>query len=597
MKHPSRIRLLAALAVICASLATIATPLQAVENVDVTGVWSYEGRFGRTEWTFAPDGTCRRVMVRDEKRTAQLGRYSVKGDVLEVRTTDGQVVRHKVSRSGAELALADKSGRLTLDRTAAAPATLGKIRIPVGPIGGPDNKPLTPRSVVGRSATGHILYVHWRTDGGAPRRTINLMDGQGRSKAPFIVPPAPWDAFEPTWSADGKKIAFASNYERTRSALNADIFLVDLQKRSVRRVTGNEQAPPVTGGKAKIMIMSAGKVMDAPGSMAALRVSWQGGEGKILKLVGEKKTAIIKDVPANQTLWVKGRSNMHIGCLEVIRTPGPSKTAKVTLNVNKGMPLATGPSLTPDGRYAVVLWQHAFYDPQPRQKPRIMHGAYTLLELKVLRKPSPEYFPHESGFDTIAVIDLAKGSPPVSGWNPIQMGGQFAKHPRVSPDGRSVAFTMGSLPMESIAVCSLASLIAGRPQPKVLAQGKLVPAQYHMGHSYPAWSPDGKRIAFCKSHCAMNMNFTSNLWIANADGTGARQLTRLRLNQAAVYPTWSPDGKRIACQLITSRRDVLNPFDIVTGKVISDIYSIAADGTDPQQLTNDGLSAEPAWGP
>jgi len=597
MKYLSRVRSLAALAVIIASLASIASPAPAAENVDVTGVWSNEGRFGRTEWTFAPDGTCRRVTVRNDKQTSQLGRYAVKGDVLEVRTTDGRVTRNKVSRSGGELSLADKSGRLTLDRASAGPATLGDIRIPARPIGGLDNKALRPRSAVARSATGHILYVRWLTDGIAPRRTIRLMDGRGRGNTPFIIPPAPWDTFEPTWSADGTKVAFASNYELTRSALNADIFMADLRTGRVRRVTGNEQAPPATTGKAKVLVIPGGKVLNSETAMANLRVSWQGGGGKTIKPSGEMQKTIIPDVPANQTIWIKARANGFVGCLKVVRTPGPGKTAKIDLNVNKGMPLATGPSLTPDGRYAVVLWQHAFYDPEPREKPRIVHGAYTLLGMKVVLPGSGERFPRESGLDTIAVIDLAKGTPPVSGWDPIQMGGQFAKHPRVSPDGRQVAFTMGTLPMESIAVCSLASLIAGRPQPKVLAQGILVPAQYHMGHSYPAWSPDGKRIAFCKSHCAMNMNFTSNLWVANADGTGARQLTRLRLNQAVAYPTWSPDGKRIACQLITSRRNALNPFDLLTGKVLSDIYSIADDGTDPKQLTHDGLSAEPAWGP
>jgi len=598
MGYPSRIRLPAVLAVVWGVLAVVAGPsLRAAEDVDVTGVWSHEGRFGRTELTLASDGTCQRVTVRDEKQAREVGRYTVKGDVLEIRTTDGQVAQQTVRRFGDKLRLTDKSGVLVLDRAGPAPATLGKIQVPTGPVGGLGNKPLTPRLAVERSQTGHILYSRWLTDAPAPRRVICLMDGQGRGQSPFIVPPAPWDAFEPTWSADGTKIAFSSNYELTRSALNADIFLIDLRTGSVRRATGNEQAPPATSGKAKILVIPGGTVANSEVVLDNLRVCWQGGDGKTIKPLGEKRKTLIEDVPANQTIWIKARANGFVGCLKVIRTPGPGKTAKVDFNVNTGMPLATSPSLTPDGRYAVVLWQHAFYDPHPREKPRIMHGSYHLLGLKVVMEGSGERFAHESGFDTIAVIDLAKGTPPVSGWDPIQMGGQFAKHPRVSPDGKSVLFTMGHLPMESIAVCSLDSLAAGKPQPKVLAQGQLVPAQYHLGHSYPAWSPDGKRIVFCQSYCSMDMNFTSNLWVANADGTAARQVTRLQLNQAAAYPTWSPDGKRIAAQVITSRREVLNPLDIATGNVVSDIYSIAADGTDPQQLTNDGRSAEPAWGP
>jgi Tol biopolymer transport system component len=598
MAPTSRIRWHGLVVVMGSVLAVLAgPPLRAADDVDVTGVWSREGRFARTELTLAADGTCQRVTVRNEKQTRQVGRYTLRGDALEIRTTGGQVARYTVKRAGDKLRLTDDSGVLTLDRAGPAPATVGKVQAPVEPVVKAGDKPLMPRSAIERSATGHILYSRWLTDSTAPRRAIYLMDGQGRKHVPFVVPPAPWDAFEPTWSADGTKIAFASNYELTRSALNADIFLVDLRTGVVRRMTGNEQAPPATEGKAKILVIPAGKVVDAKAMHNSLRVCWQGGGGKTIKPLGEKRKTLIEDVPANQTIWIKARSSGFVGCLKVLRTPGPGKTAKVDFNINEGMPLATSPSLTPDGRYAVVLWQHAYYDPDPREKPRIMHGSYNLLGLKVVMPGTGERFAHESGFDTIAVIDLAKGTPPISGWDPIQMSGQFAKHPRVSPDGRSVLFTMGHLPMESIAVCSLASLAAGRPQPKILAEGKLVPAQYHLGHSYPAWSPDGKRIAFCQSHCSMNMNFTSNLWVAHADGSGARQITRLQLNQAAAYPTWSPDGKRIAAQVITSRRQVLNPLDIAAGNVVSDIYSIAADGTDPRQLTNDGRSAEPAWGP
>jgi len=598
MRHSSRVRLHALLVIVGGVLAVVAGPsLRAAENVDVTGVWSHDGRFARIELTLAPDGTCQRVTVRNEKQARQVGRYTVKGDVLEIRTTDGKVARHTVKRTGGRLRLTDESGVLTLDRAGAPPATVGKVPTPVGPVGGPGNKLLRPRSAIKRSTMGHILYSRWLTDSSIPRRVIYLTDGRGRGHVPFIVPPAPWDAFEPTWSADGTKIAFASNYELTRSALNADIFLIDLRTAAVRRATGNEQAPPATSGKAKILVIPGGKVKNSESVLDNLRVCWQGGGGKTIKPLGEKRKTLIEDAPANQTIWIKARANGFIGCLKVVRTPGPGKTAKVDFNVNKGMPLATSPSLTPDGRYAVVLWQHAYYDPDPREKPRVVHGSYTLLGKKLIMAGTGERFSHESGFDTIAVIDLAKGTPPVSGWDPIQMGGQFAKHPRVSPDGKSVAFTMGHLPMESIAVCSLASLAAGKPQPKSLAQGRLVPAQYHLGHSYPAWSPDGKRIAFCQSYCSMDMNFTSNLWVANADGTGAGQVTRLQRNQAVACPSWSPDGKRIAVQVITSRRQVLNPLDIATGNVISDIYSIAADGTDPRQLTNDGRSAEPAWGP
>lgn len=53
------------------------------------------------------------------------------------------------------------------------------------------------------------------------------------------------------------------------------------------------------------------------------------------------------------------------------------------------------------------------------------------------------------------------------------------------------------------------------------------------------WAPDGVRVAYVAR---------GQLWVANADGTGRRQLTRLA--GGATGPVWSPDGTRLA---ITSR--------------------------------------------
>jgi Tol biopolymer transport system component len=57
---------------------------------------------------------------------------------------------------------------------------------------------------------------------------------------------------------------------------------------------------------------------------------------------------------------------------------------------------------------------------------------------------------------------------------------------------------------------------------------------------YPAWSPDGSKIAF-----SYNDNGNWSLYIANADGTGLTQLFQSN-GTLAEAPDWSPDGKQIA---------------------------------------------------
>ncbi len=57
----------------------------------------------------------------------------------------------------------------------------------------------------------------------------------------------------------------------------------------------------------------------------------------------------------------------------------------------------------------------------------------------------------------------------------------------------------------------------------------------------PAWSPDGKRIAFAAAWCA---ECWSDIYVADADGSDAVQLTQSP-SSFSWNPAWSPDGKWI----------------------------------------------------
>ncbi|MYI06379.1 MAG: hypothetical protein F4059_03390, partial [Gemmatimonadetes bacterium] len=66
----------------------------------------------------------------------------------------------------------------------------------------------------------------------------------------------------------------------------------------------------------------------------------------------------------------------------------------------------------------------------------------------------------------------------------------------------------------------------------------------HSGaHGYPAWSPDGTRIAYLSSRSGDT--FRPDLYVMDAAGGGE---TRLTSSQAVVpgFLVWSPDGSRIA---------------------------------------------------
>lgn len=58
---------------------------------------------------------------------------------------------------------------------------------------------------------------------------------------------------------------------------------------------------------------------------------------------------------------------------------------------------------------------------------------------------------------------------------------------------------------------------------------------------FPRWSPDRSKIVFVRARGA-----DSDLYVMNADGTGARRLAGSARRFQDLYPAWSPDGRTIA---------------------------------------------------
>ena len=64
---------------------------------------------------------------------------------------------------------------------------------------------------------------------------------------------------------------------------------------------------------------------------------------------------------------------------------------------------------------------------------------------------------------------------------------------------------------------------------------------------FPTWSPDGTRIAFIAEHKEPGGCIGGkHLYTMNADGTGVELTTPTHLNIALAAPQWSPNGRRLA---------------------------------------------------
>jgi TolB protein len=111
--------------------------------------------------------------------------------------------------------------------------------------------------------------------------------------------------------------------------------------------------------------------------------------------------------------------------------------------------------------------------------------------------------------------------------------------------------------------------------------------------SSPAWSPDGRRLAFTSyrdrngRQCGRDScRWLGELYVVDADGTGLKRLTKNRLDDRSA--TWSPDGKWIA---YTSGRTY-------GGRVRYRLYRIRSSGGRPRLVTEmRGAVFRAAWRP
>ena len=295
------------------------------------------------------------------------------------------------------------------------------------------------------------------------------------------VTSSPFDDREPAWSPDGGRLAFSSD----RSG-SYDIWVVTLATGAVRQITTAASNEFMPSWRSATDIAYVSDRRDKPGIYAVPAATTGAAETLVASADGALAAPAFGPNGAVAFNAIAGsHSRLMVGDRNVA---DPDEDV-----------FPFRPQWLPNGD---VLYTA---DGKIKRRPAAGGAARPIEFSADVSFTRPAFTPKPHRFD------LA-GPQPVRG----------IMHPAVSPDGRQVAFAaLGDLWVMPV---------DGAPR-RLTSDAAL--------DATPAWSPDGTSLAYSSDRSG-----TMNIWIRDIQSGADRQVTRLAV--AATLPAWSPDAARIA---------------------------------------------------
>jgi serine/threonine protein kinase len=378
----------------------------------------------------------------------------------------------------------------------------------------------------------------------------------------------PGSEYGVSFSPDGNQVAFAWNGEKED---NWDIYIKLIGSEPPFRLTTNsaEEGWPVWSPDGRQIAF----LRKLPGGRAAVvLISPLGGPERILTEVfftaEDFRGPFLSWTPDGRALAMVERADLKTGPTLVLYVMETSEKRPLTKTAGD-YPSDSAPSFSPDGRtLAFCRWD------------QWLTSDLYLLDLSQDLKPAGE--PRRLTFDkkiTLSPAWVPDGSALVySGdgnlWRIPARGS--TKPERLDFIGQDAYFPITSHQNSRLAYCHFVQdwniwrMEISSPPGKGNHPTKFCPSTKDEGE--PKYSPDGKKVAFDSGRSG-----SGQIWICDADGSNAIQLTKL----GGGTPCWSPDSSRLTFQ------------SDIDGH--PEIFVVSSSGGSPQRLTSSARSENPSW--
>jgi len=353
----------------------------------------------------------------------------------------------------------------------------------------------------------------------------------GAENAILLTKDSPEDDDEPAFSADGERIAFRSARE------GGGIFVMGRTGDAVRRITHGGYRPTWSPDGKEIAFVTEDVPLD-PQNIFGRSQLW----------VANVTTDSLRRLDSTDAVLPSWSPHGYrIAYTERLGDP-KMQTDIWTIPAGGGEPVAVtndkfidwNAAWSPDGRYlyfvsdrggSMNLWRVPIDEKsgKPLGSPEpITVPTPNLTQISVAAQG------HEVAYSSVTVERNIQ----TSGFDPVRdtmvgeaswvtTGSRNWANPDPSLDGKWVTFY----------ALARGDIYVAHPDGTGQRQVTGDSAQDRM----PRWSPDGKWIAFFSSNRGPNIQ----LWKIHPDGSGLQQLTAER-GRSGGWPTWSPDGSRMA---------------------------------------------------